>query len=138
MKVIAFDLDGVLCAGSGKQRVLLPGAKRLLSALAKDGFTVGIFTSMTRGNALSVAPAGLAFLLTREHTDPDPDLGGFRTIKRIEVVYEHCPGACDENTVLVDNSAEKLRFNPVCTQLIYSGELYSDLYKSLKARFQVK
>ena len=126
-KLLLLDINGLLCCKVPKgQGLPIKSYDVLLRPYYKEfldwcycHFDVGYFSSTSKTNAMLI----LNYLLTteqknkttlfwfRDQTQPDPHGRSFDTIKSLIHIYDHFDHYHHKNTLIIDDSYHKVRFN---------------------------
>lgn len=124
--------------------LIRPGIKDLIDELVKRGHTVAIFSSTYYSNIITFLKEifgqkhPFSFIADRHHTIFDPDVSSsptsFETIKMLSSiwnnpVFNEKRQWNENNTIIVDNSDKKVRFNDSKNVLIVP-EFNLDVYKT--------
>lgn len=117
-KLLLLDINGLLCCKKNNHKIILrPYYKEFLDFCYLH-FNVGFFTSTTEKNAKLILNQLLTqeqfnqttLMLFRQHTHRDYESYKiYDTIKNLNDVYDTMYH--DKNTILIDDSPEKVRYN---------------------------
>lgn len=137
MKLVVLDINGVLARNQRNGLMITKRGIGIVNALSKK-YQLGLYSSTTGPKVdRFVESSGMSdkfdFVYARDMTLPDIVLGGYATIKPLHVIFKHYPQYDYSNTIIVDDSWEKVRFNPPENILIYNPEL--DVGKSVDEKF---
>lgn len=129
------------CFKQGKQFCYVrPGAKEFIEACSAQ-YDVGIYTSMISSNVKSVLNQAFGenfiqchidFICSREYTRLDPDyrhdpkIKSYDTVKLIDnilgsPILNEKRKYNVENTILIDNSYRKVRFNDISSVIVFKA-----------------
>lgn len=135
-KLVVLDINGVIACNKNGLRITENG-KRVVNELSKR-YTIGLFSSTTKRNVDKfVAESGVAdkfrFVYSREKTRHDELLGGYATVKHLQTVFAEHPEFNYFNTIIVDDTPEKVRYNPEQNTLIAKPNM--DLVAEINHKF---
>lgn len=139
-KLIVLDLNGVLIHRNRKDVELRPYVHQFLDKLFESNFQVAIFSSCKEKNGKPLVnnifyKYNFEFLWFRDRCKFDPEDDGFSTIKDINDIVSNPVINCDRiytknNILFIDDSKNKMRFNPKDTYYIipsFKGEVDDEL-----------
>ena len=137
-KLVVLDINVVIGCNRYGLKITEQG-KRIVTDLSKR-YTIGLFSSTTKPKVdRFVAESGMAdkfkFVYSREKTYHDNILGGYATVKHLQTVFADHPEYNYSNTIIVDDTAAKVRYNPHQNTVIVESKY--DLVAEIDRQFEV-
>lgn len=128
MKLVVLDINGVIARNQQRTGLTITKTgKSIVNDLSKK-YQIGLYSSTTGPKVdRFVESSGVSdkfkFVFARDMTRPDRVLGGYATIKPLYLIFKYFPEYDYSNTIIVDDTPEKVRFNPPQNVLIAGANL---------------